>query len=96
MTYSDIYTVTVMAICTVTTEIMNAITQQQQDNCAKDNSTGTSGNYTLTHDNAIMVSPVPKVNSSHLSARTCGECAHHCPSGRALNTQICHQYIAEN
>lgn len=57
---------------------------------------GTSGNYTLTHDNAIVVSPVPKVNSSHLSARTCGECAHHCPSGRALNTQICHQYIAEN
>lgn len=75
---------------------MNAITQQQQDNCATGNSAGTSGNYTLTHDNDFVLSPVPKVNSSLLSARTCGECAHHCSSGRTLNTQICHQYIAEN
>lgn len=43
-----------MVICTIASEIMDAITQQQQDNYANGNSTGASGNDTLTDVNAIV------------------------------------------
>ena len=46
-----------MVIYTVTGDIIDVITQQQQDNYANGNSTGTSGNHTVTHGNATVLSP---------------------------------------
>lgn len=54
MSNSDIYTVTVMVIHTIASEIMDAITQQQQDNYANGNATGASGYDTLTHVNDVV------------------------------------------